>query len=849
MSCILIYYENGAKMTRPIYSPQEYLGLRNGGRQSDLVSQARAGDAEAKRRLVQFNYSCIPGEDGKLKGCKVASTTVGMDIDFHRDDPDYEKKMEGVPALVLSKQEELGLLMLERSATKGYHLVFSRRQFPGCDTPLKSQEANLKWASSLLGVQYDEGAKDITRVFFTTTGSKDDLLFLDDELFKYEAQTLSGAMHHLPHNGEESIMGTGSERIEPSEVTSGIQTENTPLPMGEGQGGRAVGGRAVGSVGTLPYEKIIPALCALLCDTYPNVPEGVRNNTLFEVAVKLRYVCDFNEAKMKELLYPKYSFGLPEHEVDGTIRSALMRERGMMPKMLRDILAKVNAEESLMGDEESELGLVSNHPYPSLASSIIDESVMPRLPKWLETLLVPVPVGYRFVSLVCLAPALMTLLTGVRKKFGTKKEGRLNGWSHLDGPPASGKGMLDSIILPALRVLQAQDDKNQERINEAILQRDLDQNKENLKAIPELPIRILPPDTTRKAHIRMMMRAKDQHTYTYSPELGSMNTHGTGYYNRRDFERLLFDNSFVGSQTAVDDSPNLRTRCNWNLTTASTRDQTLAHWRNVTDGAVTRVFYCLMPDNTFLAMPTYRQHTEEQLAYIDRASTLMMKMEGLVLTPRLDKALGDWLETIRLECEASKDRVRADLRKRTADIAHTFGVVIHLAFVVQAILDREDELNAALNARLSTLNALKLDVSATCDQIAEAERAVISAREALEEWKRSALDLGQYREAKPATEMGIYSADYCLDTQYMLWGKKIHDQLQAAYMGCVLSSSKKSDGTLQTLPKEFTVSDIATLMPAKSKQAIRKMVERFVVGHLIVRTGTRDGMAVYTKCG
>jgi hypothetical protein len=65
--------------------------------------------------------------------------------------------------------------MLEESARKaGYHLVFRRRAE-------LSQEENLKWASDLLDVKYDDNAKDITRVFFTTT--EKELLFLDDEIF------------------------------------------------------------------------------------------------------------------------------------------------------------------------------------------------------------------------------------------------------------------------------------------------------------------------------------------------------------------------------------------------------------------------------------------------------------------------------------------------------------------------------------------------------------------------------------------------------------------------------------------------------------------------------------------
>lgn len=56
----------------------------------------------AKNHLLQMNYSCIPGEDMLLKGCKTPSDCVGMDVDFDPNDPDYEQKMNGVPAVVLS---------------------------------------------------------------------------------------------------------------------------------------------------------------------------------------------------------------------------------------------------------------------------------------------------------------------------------------------------------------------------------------------------------------------------------------------------------------------------------------------------------------------------------------------------------------------------------------------------------------------------------------------------------------------------------------------------------------------------------------------------------------------------
>ena len=186
----MIYYKDGAKMMRPVLTRQEYLALRGSQEQQRTLQAVRQGDAQQKSRLLQMNYSCLPNDDGTLKGSKRMSTTVGMDIDWtpsplpHEGEEQIaarkEQWLKKVPELVLSKKDKLGLQMMEQSATKGYHLVFRRR-------PELSQEENLRWASELLGVDFDKGAKDITRVFFTTSDSEEDLIYLDDEIFAIEA--------------------------------------------------------------------------------------------------------------------------------------------------------------------------------------------------------------------------------------------------------------------------------------------------------------------------------------------------------------------------------------------------------------------------------------------------------------------------------------------------------------------------------------------------------------------------------------------------------------------------------------------------------------------------------------
>lgn len=197
---------------RPVTSEAEYRALRGSERQHNILKRVRdKGAQESKSRLIQMNYSCLPNPDGTLKGAARVSSTVGMDVDFVppsdcvNTEEWLQKQLAGVPEKVLKRKDELGLLMLERSASKGYHLVFRR-------VPELTQEENLKRASELLGVKYDEGAKDITRVFFTTTDEPDDLLYLDQAIFE--------------------IMECETGKLAPWGQTPGCENPGSPAPAG-----------------------------------------------------------------------------------------------------------------------------------------------------------------------------------------------------------------------------------------------------------------------------------------------------------------------------------------------------------------------------------------------------------------------------------------------------------------------------------------------------------------------------------------------------------------------------------------------------------------------------------------
>ena len=106
--------DGGAKFMRPILTREEYLSLRNSGEQASLVNRIRNGEEKLKNQLVEMNYSCMPNEDGSLKGSKTMSNTVGMDIDFvapkelsaEEQKAWLSERMSGVPELVLSKKDD-----------------------------------------------------------------------------------------------------------------------------------------------------------------------------------------------------------------------------------------------------------------------------------------------------------------------------------------------------------------------------------------------------------------------------------------------------------------------------------------------------------------------------------------------------------------------------------------------------------------------------------------------------------------------------------------------------------------------------------------------------------------------
>lgn len=426
MSCYTIYYNEGVKMMRPVTSRDEYLLLRNSERQKMIVASVRKGDDKMKNRLLQMNYSCMPNEDGTLKGSTRMTTTVGMDVDLHRDDydndGDYQMALADIPEKVLAKKEELGLLMLERSATKGYHLVFKRHAE-------LTQEENLRWASELLGVEYDRGAKDITRVFFTTTASKEDLIYLDDEIFENDA---------MAQNPE---VAQGVNPVEKDRQDSMKQHETMSPLQGL-------------TYHDIPYSTIISKYWEVFNEG--KVPaEGDRNVKTYELAMTLRPICDYSQEMMEKVI-PRYD-GFPEDEWRKTIANALGEPRKSMPYRLRQVLAAVK--------NDRRMALMAGN---NTLRNGGDGGGMPerprRMPEVLKLLSSKVPTKYKAMVEEAVWPAICAHLKGVTFRYidGVSHEPNIS--SPLIGRQSSGKGAVNMPIEFLLADITAKDKENENRL-------------------------------------------------------------------------------------------------------------------------------------------------------------------------------------------------------------------------------------------------------------------------------------------------------------------------------------------------------------------------------------------------
>ena len=713
MSVHVFFYQQGHKMMEAVATEETYRRYRDSQAQQRWVETIRHPKPEtdvsaAKRKLVQFNYSCLPTEDGCLKGAKRLSKSVGMDIDHLSAD-----EVNLVAATAIEKKDELGLLMLERSARGGgLHVVFRRH-------PEMDQEANLRWASDLLGVEYDAGAKDITRVFFATTS--EDLLYLHEDLFdntecgaseavdktatKPATKTATEAAATASETTQKGERKSGGPTAPMASETTSAVSETVSKPDGQSEeksqteegettskeadettteeqeghtGEEASEAEAPLCYKGIPYDRIIEKWWTLYNEGEHPIRSN-RNTLIFELAVNLRNICDFDRELMARVI-PCYD-GFPEAEKLACINSALSEKQTQMPKRLRDVIEAVRQD---MKTEDKEDAAVE----AMLQDDLQYYNALPKMPQGVRESISAVGPYLAMPAIFAVTPAIGMLATGVRVDIHGKPS-QLNLISYIAGDFASGKGSIDPVISAWLSEVKTVDKGYLQQEEEWRVRKRAAKNKKDQPEDPKYPVRCLTLNTTVANLADRLANTGGKHAFSFTPEADTVaQKWRTAMCDFSVMLRQAYDGTPYDREAKSADAVNVHIeKLLWNVVMCGTPDALYRVITNYTDGFQSRVAVARTPDNTFapLTENLYGMR-DEYLAKIQQVAHLLPLMTGDVELPKLEQKGRDWLERVRIETLKNDDKIKARQRFRTCPTTMRMMTCLMLCRVAEQLI-------------------------------------------------------------------------------------------------------------------------------------------------------------------
>ena len=690
MSVHVIYYQQGHKMMKAVETEKAYRRYRDSQTQVRNLTLIRHPQedtdvAAAKRKLVQFNYSCLPTENGCLKGATRLSKSVGMDIDHLSAD-----EVNAIAATAIDKKEELGLLMLERSARGGgLHVVFRRH-------PEMDQEANLRWASDLLGVEYDAGAKDITRVFFATTS--EDLLYLHEDLFDNgkcgaftgqeaaftDSETTFASQEATSTDQETSFTGQEASFAGPkttSQPTNSSPEEGEDWEEQEGkQAGKTSEGASPLNYDGVPYDRIIKKWWAFY--NQGKTPSKSNRNTLtFELAVNLRHICGFDRSVLDRVI-PCYD-GFAEAEKLSCIDSALGERKTQMPRRLKEVVEAVRQDMIVEGREVDSIDEAMEQ------DDLLYYNELPQMPQGVRESINAVGPHLAMPAIFAITPAIGMLATGVRVLIHGKPS-QLNLISYIAGDFASGKGSLDPIVAAWLAEVKMVDKGYLQAEEEWRARKRAAKNKKEQPEDPKYPVRWLTLNTTVANLADRLANTQGKHAFSFTPEADTVSQKWRTAMS--DFSVMLrqaYDGTPYDREAKSAEAVNVHIdKLLWNVVMCGTPDALYRVVTNYTDGFQSRLALARTPDNTFspLSESLYRL-TEDQETKIQQVAHLLPLMSGDVRLPLLEKRGRQWLEQIRLESIKNDDKTLARQRFRTCPTAMRMMTCLMLCRVAERLIN------------------------------------------------------------------------------------------------------------------------------------------------------------------
>ena len=588
--------------------------------------------SELKRRLPAFCFHAHFKNGRRLNAEAIASGLSILDIDHIKGSPEvfFNEKVK-------DRAKELGIVLAHKTPSgEGLRLVFIIPQGKGL---VEAQQ----WLSKQIGLEaFDEACKDLARCSFAVP--EEYVLILDEE-------KLFGAIEPI-------------EAIEAIESIESIETIDTTAPV--------------------PAKPLfVFDLCreqAGLKDVDINA-RGSRHNSLLAIlsvgaarllseaeamaVVEQRMPEFYKESDCRQLIHDFYA----KYHDDSKIMSATVQRINARAEQL----AQLSKEKKDKDEEEPEEPADTTPANPSDG-----ETAIPPIPG-LKQSLTGVPEQMRMPALCALLPMAASYADDVTFRYCDGREQRLGLMSIVVGEQASGKSVCKDIIDLWRQPMDEDDEQGRRKEDEWKKKRKNRRANEKLDPEPEVLIRDVPITISCSTLLKRLKNAQGHTLYSFCSELDTLRkTNGAGSWSSKyDIYRLAFDHDEWGQDYNSDQAESGMVSVGYNWTILGTYGALRKCFKgeNIENGLSSRVIVSEMPDSAFAPMPTFQDRKERDAQAILAAVNTLRAKHGYVDTPRLRRAIAQWVEDKRQQALQRIDRVMDTYRRRAAVIGMRCGVV------------------------------------------------------------------------------------------------------------------------------------------------------------------------------
>jgi hypothetical protein len=399
--------------------------------------------------------------------------------------------------------------------------------------------------------------------------------------------------------------------------------------------------------------------------------EGERNKRLHQLAANLRAICDDSEEWLLEVM-PNYKLSV--QEMKSIIHSAC-KEPTKGSRLIDQIVSAL--EMGISSDEIEDAEVVA-------AETGVKVNVK-ALPIGLKESLIGVPVSMHMPLLCGVLPIAAAYADQVEVEYCDGNIHHLGLMSIIRGEQASNKSVVKNAIDVWKRQLEEEDALARKREEEWKERKKGRKANEKAPEDPHVLIRMVPVTVSCSTLLKRFKNANGHTIYSFGEELDTLRkTNGAGSWSSKyDIYRLSFDKGEWGQDYNSDQAESgvVKVAYNWTMLGTYGAMRKCFKSDNIENGLSSRVLVAEMPDSSFQKMPKFGRRSAEDEARIQEAVTRLRSYSGLVDTPRLRKAIEQWVEEKRVEAAKDIDHVKDTYRKRAAVIGFRCGVIHHLLSV------------------------------------------------------------------------------------------------------------------------------------------------------------------------